>query len=68
MTRYFPEVVEAIKANFPDRAVVTPAGQVTVAAWALNLDKYYDPTARDRMSMLFTKQLTSGSEIQVTNS
>src|ERR1700750_152658 len=29
MTRYFPEVVEAVKANFPDRAVID--GEIVVA-------------------------------------
>ena len=34
LTRYFPEVVEAVKANFPDRAVVD--GEIIVADVAAN--------------------------------
>ena len=35
MTRYFPEVVEAVLANFPDRAVID--GEVIVADTARNM-------------------------------
>src|SRR3954464_2183748 len=35
MTRYFPEVVEAILANFPDRAVID--GEIIVADTARNM-------------------------------
>jgi ATP-dependent DNA ligase len=34
MTRYFPEVVEAVKANFPDRAVID--GEIVIANHASN--------------------------------
>src|SRR3954449_12571504 len=34
MTRYFPEVIEAVKANFPERAVID--GEVIVADTARN--------------------------------
>src|SRR6478735_3303064 len=57
MTRYFPEVVEAVLANFPDRAVID--GEVIVADTARNtldfeaLQQRIHPAA-SRVKMLST--------------
>jgi len=56
MTRYFPEVVEAVKRNFPERAVID--GEIVIAGeggldfWALQQRIH---PANSRVTMLSTK-------------